>query len=442
MAASLRKGPVSHLFSSISKIRLLYSARLLSSDGIRTAVTENNHKDKARVLAERYSLDGAKVKIDPFLQDLVKTGLKLENDPRLLKYHKMNGVEELHINEFISAVQDDADFLQRAVEGKLVVEDFDYVKSTIDNIYNECSEIKGGKNASYIPELSLVDPSLWGISLCTVDGQRHSVGDSSTSFTIQSAGKCFNYAIGCDEIGRERVHQYIGMEPSGAHFNRMALNNKSKPHNPMINSGALVLSSLIKPRLSLHERMGFLLRKFDELAGLPPRSIKIDTITCDSEMEHCDKNMALIYYMKSKKSLPSDTSIDDTIKLYTRLCSIEIDCYKGAVMAATLANGGVCPITNKQVVTPASVRHTLTLMHSCGMYDFSGEFAFNVGLPAKSGVSGVIVVVVPHIMGLCLYSPPVNDNGNSVKGLEFCRRLSKDFHFHLYHSQFHQHQKF
>jgi glutaminase len=179
-----------------------------------------------------------------------------------------------------------------------------------------------------------------------------------------------------------------------------------------------------------------MLGKFDELAGAPKRSVKCDMITCDSEMDNCEKNMALIYYMKSKNSFPMNMSVDNTIKFYTRLCSIEINTQRGAVMASTLANQGICPLTNKKVISKESVRHCLTLMHSCGMYDYSGEFAFNVGLPAKSGVSGVILVVIPGVMGLCLYSPPVNANGNSVRGLEFCRLLTKTFGFHIYDNQF------
>lgn len=154
--------------------------------------------------------------------------------------------------------------------------------------------------------------------------------------------------------------------------------------------------------------------------------------TFQSERETGDRNYAIGYYLKEKKCFPENADMMAALDFYFQLCSIEVTCDSGSVMAATLANGGICPITGERVLSAEAVRNTLSLMHSCGMYDFSGQFAFHVGLPAKSGVSGAVLLVVPNVMGVMCWSPPLDRLGNSVRGIHFCQELVSHFNFHNY----------
>ncbi|KAH0511686.1 Glutaminase kidney isoform, mitochondrial, partial [Microtus ochrogaster] len=267
--------------------------------------------------------------------------------------------------------------------------------------------------ADYIPQLAKFSPDLWGVSVCTVDGQRHSIGDTKVPFCLQSCVKPLKYAIAVNDLGTEYVHRYVGKEPSGLRFNKLFLNEDDKPHNPMVNAGAIVVTSLIKQGVNNAEKFDYVMQFLNKMAG--NEYVGFSNATFQSERESGDRNFAIGYYLKEKK-----------------LCSIEVTCESASVMAATLANGGFCPITGERVLSPEAVRNTLSLMHSCGMYDFSGQFAFHVGLPAKSGVAGGILLVVPNVMGMMCWSPPLDKMGNSVKGIHFCHDLVSLCNFHNY----------
>jgi len=151
-----------------------------------------------------------------------------------------------------------------------------------------------------------------------------------------------------------------------------------------------------------------------------------------SERKTADRNFALGYFMRENGAFPDDVDLVETLEFYFQCCSIEMTVESMAVVASTLANGGICPLTGKRVLSPSTVQKCLALMSSCGMYDYSGEWAFSVGLPGKSGVSGVVIVVVPNVMGLCIWSPRLDAHGNSVRGIDFSRRLVDTFNFHNY----------
>jgi glutaminase len=287
----------------------------------------------------------------------------------------------------------------------------------------------------------------FGVSLCTIDGQRASFGDSSTHFTVQSTSKPMTYCLAVEEHGAETVHRYIGQEPSGVGFNELALNRKNQPHNPMINAGAIMTASLIglREKRELMEQgageglelRGWSGRRFDHVldrwaalcGGVKPR---FSTSVFLSERETADRNYALAYFMRENDGFPIGADIHDVLEFYMQCCSIELTTEMMSVIAATLANGGICPLTGERVLRTDTVRNCLSLMSGCGMYNFSGEFAFTIGLPAKSGVSGAVMVVVPNVMGLCVWSPRLDELGNSVRGIEFCRELVKVFNFHNY----------
>jgi glutaminase len=311
------------------------------------------------------------------------------------------------------------------------------IEEIIEEIYNEVKNMDDNGNvADYIPQLGKVNPELFGISVCKMNGDIINFGDTEFKFCLQSCSKPLSYCIAHNLHGRDYVHKCVGYEPSGQAFNAFILNNKGLPHNPMINAGAIMVASLLGKEMEPSLRFELVKENYSKLCG------HIDEIGFDnsvflSEKHHADRNISLAYYMRENNAFidnitPND--IDESLALYFQCCSILVNSKMGSVISATLANGGLCPITNEQVFETKTVQDCLTLMYGCGMYDFSGQFAFEVGLPAKSGVSGCIFLVVPNVMGICIWSPKLNEQGNSVKGIEVCKKLTQKINYHIFHN--------
>ncbi|KAJ3592353.1 hypothetical protein NHX12_007480 [Muraenolepis orangiensis] len=378
-----------------------------------------------------------KIPAHKFITALKTTGLRT-GDPRLkecmatLKETLKNTSDGVMLDRhlFKKCVQSNIVLLTQAFRKKFVIPDFPAFSSHIDELYESAKKLDEGQVADYIPQLSKFSPDLWAVSLCTVDGQRHTVGDTKVPFCLQSCVKPLKYAIAVHDHGTDYVHSFIGKEPSGLRFNKLFLDEDDKPHNPMVNAGAIVCTSLIKQGASNAEKFDYVMDFLNKMAG--NEYVGFSNATFQSERESGDRNFAIGYYLKEKKCFPEGTDMTSILDFYFQLCSIEVTCESASVMAATLANGGFCPITGERVLSPESVRDTLSLMHSCGMYDFSGQFAFHVGLPAKSGVAGGILLVVPNVMGVMCWSPPLDKMGNSVRGIQFCTDLVELFNFHNY----------
>ncbi|XP_078119253.1 glutaminase kidney isoform, mitochondrial isoform X5 [Sander vitreus] len=378
-----------------------------------------------------------KIPAHKFLTALKATGLRT-GDPRLkecmdtLKETLRNTTDGVTLDRhlFKKCVQSNIVLLTQAFRKKFVIPDFQSFTSHIDELYESAKKLSGGQVADYIPQLAKFSPDLWAVSLCTVDGQRHTVGDTKVPFCLQSCVKPLKYAVAVHDHSTEYVHSFIGMEPSGLRFNKLFLSDDDKPHNPMVNAGAIVCTSLIKQGASNAERFDYVMNFLKNMSG--NEYVGFSNATFQSERESGDRNFAIGYYLKEKKCFPEGTDMTSVLDFYFQLCSIEVTCESASVMAATLANGGICPITGERVLNPEAVRNTLSLMHSCGMYDFSGQFAFHVGLPAKSGVAGGILLVVPNVMGIMCWSPPLDKLGNSVRGIQFCTDLVERFNFHNY----------
>ncbi|XP_029575824.1 glutaminase kidney isoform, mitochondrial [Salmo trutta] len=377
------------------------------------------------------------IPVSQFISALRSTGL-LTSDPRLsdcmrqLRQSMQDSAGTVMMDQtlFRKCVGANILLLTQAFRRKFIIPDFEAFASNINQLYYSTQRQVGGHVADYIPQLAKFSPDLWGVSLCTVDGQRHSAGDTKVPFCLQSCVKPLEYAIAVHEIGTEHVHRYVGKEPSGLKFNQLSLDEEDKPHNPMVNAGAIVISSLLKPNSNKAERFDYVMEYLKKMAGT--EYVGFSNATFQSEKETGDRNFAIGYYLKEKKCFPKNADMIAALDFYFQLCSIEVTCESGSVMAATLANGGICPITGEQVLSAEAVRNTLSLMHSCGMYDFSGQFAFHVGLPAKSGVSGAVLLVVPNVMGIMCWSPPLDRVGNSVRGIHFCQELVSLFNFHNY----------
>lgn len=308
--------------------------------------------------------------------------------------------------------------------------DFEQFQSRLAEIFEDLKKNRDGQVATYIPQLAHVNPEYWGLSVCMVDGQQFAIGDTDKTYCAQSTCKPINYSMLLETLGVDTVHRYIGREPSGRGFNELTLNHEGRPHNPMINSGAIMACSLIRPELPLEERLGVVLDTWQKLTGGHRPGFSLEVYL--SEKRTADRNFALGYFMREKKAFPEGIDLHQVLDFYFQCCSIEMTCRTQAVVAASLANGGVCPKTGERVFAPSTAKDCLSLMYSCGMYDFSGEFAFTVGLPAKSSVSGALMVVVPGICGIAVWSPRLDRYGNSVRGLELCNRLVKAFGLHSY----------
>ncbi|MEQ2164691.1 hypothetical protein GOODEAATRI_009342, partial [Goodea atripinnis] len=347
---------------------------------------------------------------------------------------------------FITCVQSNIVLLTQAFRKKFVIPDFRSFTSHIDELYEKAKKLSGGQVADYIPQLAKFSPDLWAVSLCTVDGQRHTVGDTKVPFCLQSCVKPLKYAVAVNDHSTEYVHSFIGKEPSGLRFNKLFLNEDDKPHNSMVNAGAIVCTSLIQNdfcrlpaeftyfglscSISRPLAAVFLaINKTNNTQMLPwgfKRSQHRLKVTrsegkCESLQTEGDTNLdEMLHPTDFTADYVHLLNINGFFFVRLQLCAIEVTCESASVMAATLANGGICPITGERVLSPEAVRNTLSLMHSCGMYDFSGQFAFHVGLPAKSGVAGGILLVVPNVMGIMCWSPPLDKLGNSVRGIQFC----------------------
>ncbi|XP_060051121.1 glutaminase liver isoform, mitochondrial isoform X3 [Erinaceus europaeus] len=367
-----------------------------------------------------------RIPIHKFTTALKATGLQT-SDPRLrdclsqmrrmVRESSSGGLLDRDL--FQKCVSSNIVLLTQAFRKKFVIPDFEEFTGHVDRIFEDAKELTGGKVAAYIPQLAKANPELWGVSLCTVDGQRHSVGHTKIPFCLQSCVKPLTYAISISTLGTDYVHKFVGKEPSGLRYNKLSLNEEGIPHNPMVNAGAIVVSSLIKMDCNKAEKFDFVLQYLNKMAG--NEYMGFSNATFQSEKETGDRNYAIGYYLKEKKCFPKGVDMMAALDLYFQLCSVEVTCESGSVMAATLANGGICPITGESVLSAEAVRNTLSLMHSCGMYDFSGQFAFHVGLPAKSAVSGAILLVVPNVMGMMCLSPPLDKLGNSNRGISFCQ---------------------
>lgn len=254
---------------------------------------------------------------------------------------------------------------------------------------------------------------------------------------MQSCSKPLTYCVAHELYGLEEIHRSVGFEPSGRSFNAHTLNDQGIPHNPMINAGAIMVASMIAPEKEPAERYELVQKYYSRMAGNKIKDTNFNNSVYLSEQQHADRNISLAYFMRESGAFPKKTDhsiLMADLNLYFQCCSVTINCQTGSIIAATLANNGVCPTTGERVFSEETVRDCLSLMYNCGMYDYSGQFAFRVGLPAKSGVSGGILLIVPGRYGVCIYSPRLDDNGNSVQGVDVCEQISKKLGVHIFHS--------
>ncbi len=301
------------------------------------------------------------------------------------------------------------------------------ISARLDALYRRLVDVDDGQVATYIPALAQADPSAFGISMITTEGHAYHAGDSTQPFTIQSVSKPFVYALALADSGVDAVLGRVGTEPTGDVFNAVTLEpGTGRPLNPMVNAGAIESACLVAGATAPDKRR----RIVEGLSAFAGRALEVDERVLSSEAETGDRNRALAYLMRGAGTL--SMPVDDALTVYFAQCSVTVTCDDLGVMAATLANGGVNPRTGARVVPADVVGPVLSVMATCGMYDAAGTWLFRVGLPAKSGVSGGVLAVLPGQFGLGLWSPPLDAQGNSVRAVLAAQHLSADLGLHMF----------
>jgi glutaminase len=301
------------------------------------------------------------------------------------------------------------------------------IQRILESLHSELKQNRCGEVATYIPELGKADPEWFGICLVTADGRSYQVGDCDQPFTIQSISKPFIYGAALEDKGKEKVLEKVWMEPSGEAFNAISLRPGSgKPENPMINAGAITSTSLVEGT-STRQKFRRILQTLSAHAG---RRLSLDQDVYQSESSTGHRNRGIGYMLRNFDILEDDPK--PSLEAYFMQCAVSVTCRDLGIMAATLANGGVNPLTNVTAVARDHVENILSVMGSCGMYDAAGEWIYNVGMPAKSGVAGGILAVLPGQFGIGVFSPRLDECGNSVRGIEVCREISRRFALHMF----------
>ncbi|KIQ20783.1 glutaminase [Rhodococcus sp. Leaf7] len=304
----------------------------------------------------------------------------------------------------------------------------DVVQQILEEVHAMCVADTSGAVADYIPELAAADPDRFGICLTTADGHVYEVGDTDVPFTIQSVSKPFTYALALSDRGEDDVASRIDVEPSGEPFNEISLDPVTeRPRNPMINAGAITSASLVAgdtPSL----QFGRIRESFSRYAG---RELTMNAAVHASESRTGHRNRAIGHMLRSFGIITDDP--DSTVDLYFRQCSLDVTCRDVSIMAATLANNGLNPCTEVRALDPVLVERVLSVMTTCGMYDGAGDWVNRVGLPAKSGVAGAVMAVLPGQLGISVFSPRLDAHGNSVRGVMACRELSRRLELHFLH---------
>ncbi len=300
------------------------------------------------------------------------------------------------------------------------------IQTLVRDVHANFVGVSDGAVATYIPELSRVDPDQFGIALVTADGHLYEAGQTRTPFTIQSISKPLVYGLVLQDHGRDAVLERIGVEPSGDPFNEILFDDRrNRPFNAMVNTGAIVATSLVQgdsPAVRLE-------RILDLCRALIGRPVAIDEAVYRSEAATGHRNRAIAYLELNNSMIAGD--VDAHLDLYFRQCSILTTAADLAFIAATLANGGAHPVTSERALAAEHVRDVLSVMTTCGMYEFAGEWELRIGLPAKSGVNGGIMAVLPGQLGIGVFSPRLDEKGNSHRGIRVCEELAERLHLHL-----------
>ncbi len=301
------------------------------------------------------------------------------------------------------------------------------LQQLITHLHEKYRDLDEGEVATYIPELGKANPDHFGICVYTVEGQEISIGDTGVEYTIQSICKPLAFAYALEDLGRDKTLMHVGVEPSGDSFNSIELDPVSRrPYNPMVNAGAIAVASLIKGE-NPEAGVG---RFLERLCKATDRNLRVDQAVLQSETLTGSRNKAIAYLMHNFGVI--DTEIEHTLHQYFSQCSVLVNTRDLALMAASIANLGENPVTGAEAFSVQYTRDVLATLFTCGMYNYAGEWAYRVGVPAKSGVSGGIMGVVNREAGIAVYSPRLDARGNSVRGIAVFRELAEECGLHAF----------
>jgi glutaminase len=305
------------------------------------------------------------------------------------------------------------------------------IESLMHEVNDRYRSLDEGTVADYIPRLAEVDPSLFGACIVGVRGRSFAVGDADYEFSLQSVSKPFVFALVCDAVGHDVAREKLGANATGLAFNSvMAIElNPERTMNPMVNAGAMATTSMV-PGGSAEQKWEFIRRGLSRFAG---RELEIDTLVYESESATNLRNQGIAHLLESYERLYADP--EETVDVYTKQCSLLVTATDLAVMGATLADGGINPITGEQVIETHHCKHVLAVMATAGLYEHSGDWMYEVGLPGKSGVSGGMVTIAPGKGGLGMFSPRLDEAGNSVRGQRATRYLSEKLGLNIFASK-------
>jgi len=305
------------------------------------------------------------------------------------------------------------------------------IESAVKEAYEKFKNVTDGKNADYIPALAEVDPNIFGISVVTVDGDVIEFGDIDDMVSMQSIEKVFAMAMVIEDLGFEAIRDKVGVDATGMKFNAIEPIEwkKGKEMNPCVNPGALATTSLIKGTTE-EEKWNNILSMYSDFAG---RTLTVNQPVYESEAATNQRNQALSWLLLAYERMYFDPV--KTTDIYTKACAINVNAKDLGMMAATLSNGGINPVTGKTVISSKTVEHVLPVMATAGLYDDSGIWLYETGMPGKSGVGGGIIAVAPGVLGIGVISPPLDDVGNSVKAQLVIKFLSEKLGLNMYSIQ-------
>jgi glutaminase len=296
----------------------------------------------------------------------------------------------------------------------------------LERAWNAHRQNDQGEVASYIPELSKAPPDHFGLAIATVGGKLYSIGDAEVEFTIQSISKAFMFCLAIEIAGHDFVDARVGIEPSGDPFNAVVFDDRNRPFNPMVNAGAIAIAGIIYKKFGT-DAFDFVMERFSAAAGRP-LTLNQKVFKSEDQTGHRNRAIAHLLLASGTMAVKPDRALD----LYFRQCSINVTASDLARMGATMANMGRNPVTKKSAFNLQAVRSALAVMFTCGMYDYAGAWAYDVGVPAKSGVSGGIIGVVNRQLGIASYSPRLDTKGNSVRGIASFETLANEFGLHAF----------
>lgn len=306
---------------------------------------------------------------------------------------------------------------------------YDQLQSTVNDAYSACKNIAGGKNASYIPYLANVDASLFGLSLCLPDGRQISVGDTDYRLGIESVSKVHTAILVLRQLGAAAVLEKIGADATGLPFNSIfaILLENDHPSTPLVNAGAITACSLIEPIGNADKKWQAIVDNMTDLLGSAPELI--------DELYHSEsatnfENRSIAWLLKEYDRIYDDPTM--ALDLYTRQCSLGVTADQLAISAATIAAHGVNPVTKKRIFDASLSSQITSLMATVGFYQHSGDWLYTAGLPAKTGVGGAVIGVMPGLFGVCAFAPPLDDAGNSVKAQAALKHLMNSLHLNIF----------